>query len=388
MTHPKTFTTSIDGKMNNKGISSVTSISAMISENHATGYSPLVLPEINIDHVIALTDDTGIFQHAVFSIPDYREGYTTDDNARAVLLSVMLESVPGETPLQINKYAPRYLGMLWYAYNPETGRFRNFLPYNRVWKETAGSEDSHGRALMALGTVLGRSQSEERCGIAERLFHIALPVVLGFTSPRAWAFTLLGINEYLKRFPDNALVKATGEILAKRLLALYLATSSPEWQWFENIVTYANPRLSQALIVSGIWLSHTEMINAGLTSLEWLAAIQRSESGNFSPIGSNGFYKRNGIPAHFDQQPIEAFSMISACLDAYQFTREHRWKEEAQRTFGWFLGLNDLGMPLYDAATGGCHDGLHSDRINENQGAESTIAFHLSLLEMQSLQNL
>ncbi len=358
---------------------------ATSSETFASA-SPHILPKVNIDHILALTDDTGMFQHAVFNIPDYREGYTTDDNARAVLLSVLLESEPGELSRQINKHTPRYLGLMWYAYNPKTGRFRNFLSYNRNWLESAGSEDSHGRSLMALGTVLGRSQSPSRRGIAERLFHIALPATLSFTSPRAWAFTLLGVNEYLRRFPDNALIKATGEILANRLLELYKATASPEWQWFEDVVTYCNPRLSQAMLVSGAWLARPEMTRTGLASLEWLAALQRSENGIFSPIGSNGFYKRGGVPARFDQQPIEAYSMISACFDAYRTTRERAWLTEAQRAFGWFFGRNDLGLPLYDPETGGCHDGLHSDRINENQGAESTIAFHLAVIEMQALE--
>jgi len=300
----------------------------------------------------------------------------------------MMEGTSGEVNRQIDKHAPHYVGLLWYAYNPETGRFRNFLSYSRVWLESTGSEDSHGRSLMALGTVLGRSHSESMCGIAERLFHIALPATLSFTSPRAWAFTLLGINEYRKRFPDNALVKATGEILANKLLDIYQSTASSDWHWFEDIVTYCNPRLSQAMIVSGEWLSRPKMTEAGLKSLAWLAEIQRSENGNFSPVGSNGFYKRNGFQAHFDQQPIEAYTMISACFDAFRATSEVSWKTEAQRAFSWFLGRNDLGIPLYDPTTGGCHDGLHSDRINENQGAESTIAFQLALLEIQTMQKI
>ena len=355
------------------------------SDHHGTA-SPFPVPELNIAHIIALTDDTGMFQHAVFTLPDYREGYTTDDNARAVILSVLLEETSDAITRQIDIMAPRYLGLLWYAYNTETGRFRNFLSYSREWLETTGSEDSHGRSLMALGTVLGRSLSQSRRGIAERLFHIALPAALSFTSPRAWAFTLLGINEYRKRFPDNALVKATGEILANKLLGIYQATVSAEWQWFEERATYCNPRLSQAMIVSGEWLERPEMMQAGIDSLAWLAALQRSENGNFSPVGSNGFYTRGGVPARFDQQPIEAYTMIAACADAYRVTSELAWKTESQRAFGWFLGRNDLGISLYDPATGGCHDGLHSDRINENQGAESTIAFHLALLEIRALK--
>jgi hypothetical protein len=174
--------------------------------------------------------------------------------------------------------------------------------------------------------------------------------------------------------------------LAERLLALFKATSTPEWPWFEERVTYDNARLSQALIVSGSRMDHREMKSAGLQSLEWLVAIQRSELGEFAPIGSNGFYERSGRKAAFDQQPLEACAMVAACLAAARATGEFRWTDDARRTFRWFLGQNQLQKPLYDAATGGCRDGLHSDRVNENQGAESTLSFLLALLEMRSAE--
>jgi hypothetical protein len=258
------------------------------------------------------------------------------------------------------------------------------MSYSRQWLEEYGSEDSHGRALWALGTVVGRSSDPGRHSLSGNLFHGALPAVSGFTSPRAWAFTLLGIDEYLRAFQGDSNVHAMRQTLAERLFDLFQRTSGREWPWFEDRVTYCNARLSQALIVSGSWMEHAEMTAAGTRSLEWLASIQCSKDGYFAPIGSNGFYERGGPAASFDQQPVEAGAMVSACLEAQRVTADRRWAEHARRAFNWFLGQNHLQQSLYDASTGGCRDGLHADRMNENQGAEATLSFLLALLEMRS----
>jgi hypothetical protein len=210
-----------------------------------------------------------------------------------------------------------------------------------------------------------------------------LPVVDGFSSPRAWAFVLLGIDEYLRAFQGDTHVQAVRTALAERLLALYRRSCSPEWPWFEDRVTYCNARLPHALIVSGARMGDKAMLDAGLESLGWLASIQRSKDGSFSPIGSNGFYVRGGARASFDQQPVEASAMITACFEAGRVTGEGRWDVQARRIFNWYLGQNDLQKPLYDPATGGCCDGLHVDRVNENMGAESTISFLLALADMR-----
>jgi hypothetical protein len=278
----------------------------------------------------------------------------------------------------------RYLAFVRHAFDHAGGRFRNFMSYSREWLEDRGSEDSHGRALWALGTLVGRSDDPGKRSLAGDLFHAALPAVTGFTSPRAWAFALLGIDEYLRAFQGDSNVQAIGKALAERLLDLFRRTGDGDWPWFEDRVTYSNARLSQALIVSGTWLEHPEMRAAGLRSLGWLAAVQCSEDGFFAPIGSNGFYRRGARKALFDQQPVEACAMVSACLEAGRVTGDGQWAEHARRAFGWFVGQNHLQQSLYDATTGGCRDALHADRVNENQGAESTLSFLLALAEMRS----
>ncbi len=348
---------------------------------------PPDLPLLNLSHLFSLTDDTGILQHAVSIVPNYKEGYTTDDNARALILTTMLEEITQETKHKVDKLAIHYLSFLLYAFNPTLGRFRNFLSYDRRWLEESGSEDSHGRALWSLGIVLGRSKSHELRGVAGRLFSIALPATLQFTSPRAWSFILIGIHEYLRRFSGDRVAQNVQEVLAEKLMDLYRRNSSADWPWFEDILTYSNAKMPYALLLCGQRLSRNDMKEVALTTLDWLTAIQQSKGGFFEPIGSNGFYRRGGERAYFDQQPIEAFGMILACLEAYRVTAENRWYKEAQCAFEWFLGRNIGRLPLYDPTTGGCCDSLHSDRISENQGAESTLAFLLSLLEMRQAEH-
>jgi hypothetical protein len=250
-----------------------------------------------------------------------------------------------------------------------------------------GSEDSHGRALWALGTLLGRSQHPGLRGAAGRLMESAIPPIVEFTSPRAWAYALLGMHEYLERFPGDSSALNAADVLAQRLLALYRASRSDGWHWFEGGLAYSNARLSQALIRAGKRSGNEEMLSAGVESLDWLTVLQRcEEKGHFVPIGSQGFYTRAAVKARFDQQPVEACAVVAACLEAYRATGENRWREEAWKAFNWFLGFNDKQIALYDASTGGCRDGLHPDRANENQGAESTLSFLLALLEMRRLE--
>lgn len=344
------------------------------------------LPPLKLDHLHHLTDDTGIFQHAIFTIPNYREGYTTDDNARALLVSTLLEEVGNTDAVNL---ANRYLAFTWYAFNTETRRFRNFMDYQRNWLEESGSDDSHGRALWALGTVLGRSNTPALQNMAGRMFQQSLLAILETTSPRAWAFALIGIHEYLERFDGDSRVSQVQGELAARLIKLYQHNSKDGWHWFEDKLTYCNAALAHAMLLCGESMSNSTMMEAGLESLHWLANLQKSDvgSGYFVPIGSNGFYQIDAERARFDQQPVEAQGMVSACLDAFRITGKKSWHKEARRAFEWFLGRNDLHTPVYDPTTGGCRDGLHPDRPNENQGAESTLAFLQSLLELQLAKN-
>jgi glycosyltransferase involved in cell wall biosynthesis len=345
------------------------------------------LPTLKLDHLHRLTDDTGILQHATFNVPNYGEGYTTDDNARALVLAVLIEQLGEAESTGIEELASRYLAFLGHAFNPENGRFRNFLTYARQWTEAAGSEDSHGRALWALGTVLGRSNNEALRGAAGRFFETAVPAVIAFSSPRAWAFALLGIQEYLDRFPGDRNAQHARSILAIRLLELYGLNQSSEWNWFEDVLAYSNARLPQAVLIAGRRSSDALMVSAGLGALNWLCETQRSpENAHFVPIGSQGFYRKGREKARFDQQPVEAGGAVSACLEAYRATGEARWLSEAWSAFNWFLGKNDLQIALYDSVTGGCRDGLHPERVNQNQGAESTLALLMALVEMRLLQ--
>lgn len=344
---------------------------------------PYDLPPLRLDHILRMSDSTGIFQHAHYNVPDFHEGYCTDDNARAFILCNLLEELGGKPPGQdLDGLATSYLAFLSAAVNRETGRFRNFMSHGRQWLEEAGSEDSHGRALWALGNGAGRSRNEGRRRLSAQLFERALPVVETFVSPRAWAFTLLGIHEYLRWYPDSVAAKSTREVLTGLLVRLWKNCATETWPWFESSATYDNARLCQALILSGRWMPNPEALEIGLKSLRWLASIQKTQAGHFRPIGSNGFYVRDGARADYDQQPVEAQAMVAACLEAYHATQDPDWPREAQRAFEWFLGRNDLGLSLYDSTTGGCCDGLHDDRVNENQGAESSLAFHLALAEM------
>jgi hypothetical protein len=330
-----------------------------------------------------MSDGTGIFQHAIFNVPNFHEGYCTDDNARAYILCNMLDEIGDLPPAKnIGKLATSYLAFLAAALDYESGRFRNFMSHGRQWLEDAGSEDSHARALWATGTGAGRSRDAGHRRLAAQLFRRGIPVMGTFTSPRAWTFSLLGIHEYLGYFPDEPEIHAMRETLTARLTGLWNACSTPDWPWFETSVTYDNARICQALILSGRRMEHAEALGIGLESLRWLASIQTTQAGCFRPIGSNGFYRKGGMRADFDQQPVEAQAMVSACREAFRATGEAKWADEARRAFEWFLGRNDLGTALYDFTTGGCSDGLHADRISENQGAESTLAFHLSLAEM------
>lgn len=346
---------------------------------------PADLPPLKLDHVHLLTDGTGMIQHATYIVPNYHEGYSIDDNARALIASVLVAG------LELGKgrsleLASRYLAFIAYAFNPQTGRFRNFMNYQRNWLEKSGSDDSHGRTLWALGTVLGRSTIPSLRGIASGLFEAALPAIPDTTSPRAWAFALLGIHEYLRRFEGDRLANQMRDELAERLMKLYQSCRSDEWRWYEDRLTYCNALLPHAMLMCGQWIPDGDMTEIGLESLYWLVEQQRSD-GHFSPIGSNGFYVQGGERARFDQQPVEAHAMASACLEAYRCTDDDYWMNEARCTFEWFLGRNDLNLPLYDPTTGGCRDGLHPDRPNENQGAESTLAFIQTLLELRLAEN-
>ena len=347
---------------------------------------PGQLPEMKLDHLFRMSDSTGIFQHASFTVPNFAEGYCTDDNARALVLALMLKKLGHGSP-RLGAQAASYAAFLNHAFDRQRGRFRNFMSFDRHWLEEVGSEDCQGHALWALGLCVSQAGQGSFQMLAAELFEQALPVAAEFMSPRALAFTLIGIDEYLRRFSGDRRANQIRESLTAKLMQRYTDAATDEWQWFEEVVSYANAKLPHAMILNGRCMNNGPMLELGLKTLRWLIKIQTSDAGSFRPIGSNGFFPRGKERAIFDQQPIEAQVTISACIEAYQATGDMFWVAEARRAFEWFLGRNDLGLALYDSTTGGCRDGLHVDRLSQNQGAESTLAFLLSLAEMQALQN-
>ena len=342
------------------------------------------LPEIDLAHVRLMTDDTGILQHATFDVPRYRDGYCLDDNARALVLMTHVEEAGTEAPHVVRALATRYLAFLNYAFDETRGRFNNFLTYARAWHDEPGSDDSQGRAIWALGAVVLRSSDPGRRGLAARLFHGALPGASALKSPRAWAYALLGIHEYLRSVDGDGAVERVRAELAAKLMERFRHSSTADWPWFEDRLTYCNARLPQALFVTASRTGDEEMAEVAERSLDWLVGQHVAADGTFAPVGTNGFYVRGGPRAVFDQQPVEACAMVSTCLDAHRVTGQSRWLDHARRAFQWYLGQNPQQAQVYDARTGGCRDGIHIDRMNENQGAESTLSFLTALAEMRA----
>src|SRR5580692_3857547 len=288
---------------------------------------PRELPEIKLDHLSRMTDSTGMFQHAVFSVPNFSEGYCTDDNARAFILALLLSEL-GEEPERVRTLATTYAAFLHHAFDLRVKRFHNHMSFDRRWLDEQGSEDCQGRALWALGVGVGRSPYRSFQIMAGQLFALALPALTEFTSPRAWAFGLIGIDEYLRRLSGDSLVNQTRETLTSRLMELFERTAQPDWPWFQEDLAYDNAKLPHALILSGRATGQQAVLERGLQALRWLTELQISEKGHFRSIGSNGFYRRGGMRANFDQQPIEAQAMVSACLEAYRATSDIWWYEQ------------------------------------------------------------
>lgn len=340
-----------------------------------------VLPEIRLNHLRAMTDDTGLFQHALYTVPNRGHGYCIDDNARALIVTVMNWRLFKDE--QICPLFRTYLSFLLDAYNRDAGRMRNFLSYQRRWQEEVGSEDSHGRSIWALGYTIAYPPDDSLLGLITRLFKQLLLPVDSFVSPRAWAFTIIGALYYLKRFGGDPEVRKLLVNLSGQLCQQFSEYATEEWFWLEEIVTYDNARIPQALIGAGSYLQEQQILQTGLCALNWLISIQTNPAGGqLSLVGNNGWYRCGGEKAPFDQQPLDAAAMVAACTQAYLATGEPRWQIAMDWSFNWFFGNNDTHQTLYDFSSGGCYDGLMPGGVNMNQGGESTLSLLLALHEM------
>lgn len=339
------------------------------------------VPEMALGHFLSMCDSTGLLQHAVHCVPDRSHGYCVDDNARALILACTLGN--SGVPRLPATLTDRFAAFVQHAWNPDTRRFRNFMSYDRRWLEDSGSEDSHGRTLWALGECVRSDPDASRRRWAASLFEMALPTTEEFRSPRAWAFTLLGLDAYCAAGARDPTVVRCRVLLADRLMSLLAAVETPDWIWFENGLAYDNARLPQALILTGLATNTPSYADAGLRSLRWLMTLQTAPSGYFRPVGTESFGLDRQPPKRFDQQPVEAAATISACLAASRANSDGEWTAGAMRAFGWFLGDNDLAVPVADLETGSCSDGLHPDRPSENKGAESVLSYLLGLAEIR-----
>ena len=346
----------------------------------------LRLPEINLDHLRTLTDDTGLLRHAIFNVPRREDGYCLDDNAQALRLVAQIEEMNAEPIESLRTLTSRYLAFVRHAYASNTGGFRNEMSYHRTWQEGSetggGTEESHGRALWALGTCCARSTLPGHRTMAKKLFCEALPTVESFDNSLAWAYTLLGIAEYLQAEPGDEAGRRIGLQLSRRLMSRFRKHAIDGWPWCEDKLNRCSARLPQALLVSGQRSGDNGMIAYGLRSLEWLGTLQTSPSGTFLPLGSQNSSMNGTQLALFDRQPAEACAMTAACLQAYTMTGERAWVRLMQSAFNWFLGRNQANRWLYDASTGGCRDGLETTGFSENQSAESTLSFLMALLDV------
>ncbi|MBN1270264.1 MAG: glycosyltransferase family 4 protein, partial [Kiritimatiellae bacterium] len=297
------------------------------------------LPEFNPKHLQTLTDDVGVLQHARYTVPDPQHGYSTDDQARALVVVVKAaEHFPQAADW--DRLASRYLSFLMYAFDPETRRFGNFMNYQREWTRPMATDDVHGRAVLALAHVVAYSENEGHRSLAMQLLDLAIPPTTSFSSPRAWASAIVGIQLYLQRYSGASSFRRERHQLAHQIFERFQRNASDDWPWLEDQLTYTNARIPQALIEVAKWLPDQAILECGIRSLKWLDAIQTSEEGHFVPIGNNGWFTRGGARARFDQQPVEAYTMLDACVTAYRVTRDEYWVTAARRAFDWFLGRN------------------------------------------------
>ena len=336
----------------------------------------------DIAAVERMSDSTGMLQHSIFSVPDRRHGYCIDDNARALILMSKIDDM--DEALR-DKWTTVFGAFVQYAWNPDARRFRNFMNFDRTWCEDVGSEDSNGRALWALGVTARDARMQKHRDWASALFDATASIALDLGSPRARAFAMLGAAAMLDAHPGHPLCREILDRFGSELIQLLDGARRPEWSWFEIVLAYDNARLPEALLRAGQSLGRSEFTSVGLETLEWICERQTSPEGRFRAVGTESFGRPYAEPLPFDQQPLEAQATVDACAAAHEITGEARWVEEATRAYRWYLGANDLEMPLATAKDGGCFDGLMPHGLNRNQGAESILALQLANCAISAL---
>ncbi|MFZ2149000.1 MAG: glycosyltransferase [Sedimentisphaerales bacterium] len=350
-------------------------ITAKTKLSAAETISNIEVPEPSLDHLKKLTDDTGLYQHAKFTIPDRNHGYCTDDNARAVIAMIKYHTQYSEP--QAQQLLDTYLSFIIHSQD-ENGFVRNFMNFDRTWMKNEPKNDAFGRVLWALGTVIAKPPTPAYISIAKDCFDKSAEHI-NKQLPRGMAYSILGMCDYLEQFPGASDIKRQLELTADGLITQFEENSYSDWQWFEDTITYANAVLPYALFVAGLTADNKKYLKMAKKTCEFLLATTFKDE-CFSFIGCNGWYEHGKTRATFDQQPIEASSTIMMLRAAYDATQDERFLTLQRKAFDWFLGLNDLRIPLYDFRTKGCSDGLTQDGPNANQGAESTLSFLLSLM--------
>lgn len=338
------------------------------------------MPAVNWDHILNLTDDTGIIQHALHSMPNRKEGYCIDDNARALLLMVFA--------CQHDKNGPAfrlltvYLSFIHYM-QTDNGYFRNFMSYTKHCTEEYGSEDAFGRTMLVLGYLVNEGPNRLMEKTGKEIFLKAFKHVHKLVSLRGIANSIIGICQYIKStYPDDVREEAV-VTLADKLVKEYNDNQSPDWHWFDSILTYDNAILPLALFNAYEITMNKVYLDTALASMEFLETVVLPGE-VLKPVGNEHWYKKEETCSAFDQQGIDAMAMVMMYQQAFRITRDMVYLEKMQYCYQWFLGKNDLNVSLYDDATGGCFDGLQPHGVNFNQGAESTIAYWIAHMVMLS----
>lgn len=338
-----------------------------------------------LDAIERLTDGCGMIQHSIFNVPNRDHGYCVDDNCRALML---MHRFTGADAERADRLAIIYASFVQFAWNDGLGRFRNFMNFERNWLEEEGSQDSFGRSLWSLGVTAAEARHPDMRRWALHLFDQVATNVRALEFPRSWAFAMLGAEALLAAHPGHALARAVLGDFARRLQGVFRGARQPDWCWFEPVLSYDNARVPEALIRAGRRLGDSGMTADGLAMLEWLDQVQINEAGQFRAVGTDSFHLHMEPPLPFDQQPLEAWATIEAALAAHGATGDRKWMESASRAYRWYLGDNDLGIPIASPADGGCFDGLMRDRVNLNQGAESVLAFQFACCAIRGVAGL